>query len=77
MSSTLVWEPVIKERNHALSNELKFLLRKTTGRDPVSEFFCNDDINYLNGLKDAGVKGAQELITAIEKHGEIKVYEDF
>jgi len=73
MSSNLVWEPVIHQQND-LPDELKFALRKGYGAQ-VDVLMGSRDIPYLKGLNDGGVKGAKELIEAIEKHGEILVKE--
>jgi hypothetical protein len=32
---------------------------------------------YLNGLRDGGLKEAQELIDAIEEHSEVKLKEEY
>ena len=34
------------------------------------------DIPYVQGLRDAGVKGAQELIDVLRKHGAIILWHE-
>lgn len=73
MSSNLIWEPVDR-KTHDLPSELKFALRNRYDGH-VDAIMGDNDISYLSGLKDAGVKGADKLIEAIEKYGEIAVKE--
>ena len=74
MSTNLYWEPV-KHNAHPLSDKLKYALRN---RSPILDNARMDsnDIPYLNGLSDAGIKDAQDLIDAINKHHEIIVWEE-
>lgn len=74
MSSSLIWEPVVKQKENDLDDQLKFSLRKRYG-DPVNLRFNHQDLGYLRGLSDCEVKGADELIEAIKKHGEVLVKE--
>ena len=80
MSSNLMWRP-FKEASGSLPKELKRAISKRLwgsdgscgiGDDRVDE----SDIPYLEGLMDAGVKGAAELITLIRKHGEIQLWHE-
>ena len=74
MSSSLYWEPVNKE-NKYFPDELKYALRKRFGSLIERVALNYDDVSYLEGLRDAGVKGAEELISAIEKHDEVVIWE--
>lgn len=76
MSSNLYWIQTAVPSNHALSDELKFALRKEYG-EPVRLNLDESDLSYLRGLFHAGLKDAEKLIKAIHKHGEIRVFEDF
>ena len=80
MSSSLLWKPVIPEKGHSLSTDLKFLLRKKYG-SIVDIVLDDSDILYLSGLRDASSKTIkkeiQTLINAIEKVGRIKVWEQY
>lgn len=73
MSSSLVWEPV-NRKTKFLEDSVKFALRKKYG-DPVDAVLSGDDVPYLQGLRDAGIKGIDALLEAIEKHHEIEVKE--
>lgn len=73
MSTNLYWKPAIKT-GEGLSDQLKFALRKRYGW-PVSAICDENSIAYLQGLADADVRGAAELIAAIEKHGEVEIFE--
>lgn len=73
MSMGLYWRP---ERNTSgeLPDDLKRALQKRYGT-PLLDYCLDDcDLSYLAGLRDAGVKGANELIHAIEKHERIQIY---
>jgi len=75
MSSTLYWEPVNREQKD-IPDALKYVLQKREG-GTVRTTMGHNDILYLRGLMDAGVKGAEELIEAIEKHDQVFVHEQF
>lgn len=75
MTANLYWEPII-EPKRSLSDELKYALRKRFDIERGQKQRLDEsDINYLSGLKDGGVKGTDELIEAIKKHGEVEIFE--
>ena len=79
MSSTLKWEPIV-ETGRPLSDDLKYLLRKRYGGTVYNVTLDEDQISYLEGLKDASndkrvCKEIQLLIDAINKHENIKLWE--
>jgi hypothetical protein len=75
MSSNLGWEP--EDRNiKPLSDELKYAMRKKFS-EPVNYVLDKHDMSYLEGLRDGGIAEAQFLLDAIEKHGRIRVREQF
>ena len=76
MSSTLRWRPTHTSGND-LPYELKRALHKRTDGEPVKGEFTEASIQYLQGLRDGGVVGADKLIEAIEKHGSVEVWEEF
>ena len=76
MSSCLVWSPIVKQNENDLPNDLKFVLRKKYG-EPINANMDESDIPYINGLIDAGVKGAEELREIIEKHIEVELKEQY
>ena len=75
MSSTLMWEPLRRNKKD-LPNEMKYILRKKYG-EPVKIVLSERDIEYLQGVKDAGVESIETLINAIEKYQEILVQEEW
>ena len=76
MSSTLYWEPANRKMKD-LPDALKYVLQKKFSGSGIDTIMCDGDVPYLNGLKDAGVKGAEELIEAIEKYHEVRIAEIF
>jgi len=75
MSSALYWEPVKEPKNY-FTDEIKFALRKKLDEGYICNYTINNSmIPYLEGLRDAGVKGASAVIKALEKHGKIKLKE--
>jgi hypothetical protein len=75
MSSTLSWAPYTVQAEPSLPYYLKTVLVKRYGDSLDGVHMASEDISYLAGLRDAEVKGADELISAIEKHGEISLRE--
>lgn len=80
MSSTLMWRPVSKEA-YDLPLELKRVVSRklwdTDGSCGGGEVTANVDfIPYLEGIRDSGIKGAQELIDAINQHGEVILWHE-
>ena len=74
MTMNLYWTPILPPDDNNLSDQLKFALRKRfNGCVEMTMNVCS--IPYLQGLSDGGIKDAQKLIAAIEKHDEIRVYE--
>jgi len=67
MSGTLMWKPVVRDGS-SLPVALKWALQK---RSAYCRNWTMKDIPYLEGLVDGQVEGAQELLAAIEKHGEV------
>lgn len=76
MSSTLTWRPAITD-NASLPNELKFVLRTKFGGNIKDRMFNRYDLGYLDALVDAGIKGADQLIEAIQLHKEVIVTEEY
>ena len=75
MSSTLIWEPLNRKKKD-LPDEIKYILRKKYG-EPINIVLRENDIGYLQGIKDAGVLSIEILINAIEKYQEIVVQEEW
>lgn len=70
MSSNLYWQPV--DDGYDLPDELKFKLREEY-QLPVT--MSHSDLPFLKGLIVCDINGAKDLFQAIEKHGEVRVYE--
>lgn len=73
MSQSLYWKPVIKQRSNDLDDQLKFILRD---KNKIPADFGFADLQYLEGLRDAGIRGAEDLIEAINKHEVVRVFEE-
>lgn len=74
MGQNLYWRPKSNLRND-LSDALKRVLRDKRELSGAREHtYSQSEISYLRGLVDAGIDGAQELIDAIERHGEVIVW---
>lgn len=81
MSLNLYMAPVIPRRGTDLPDALKFILRGNEEWSSslgvgVDHIATANDLPYLRGLNDAGVDGASQLIAAVAKHGEVRVYTD-
>jgi len=74
MSSSLYWQPV-RKRNKTFDTSLKWALREQYGY-PVHVILTGSNVPFLTGLKIGKVKDADKLIEAIEKYGEVKVWEE-
>jgi hypothetical protein len=76
MSSNLCWEPVYRAQK-VLPYALKLAMQKRFGGTVRDRNLDGADVPYLEGLRDAGIAGADDLIAAIEKFGTINVTELF
>lgn len=70
MSSSLYAQPFRPKKGKCLSDSLKFALRNRyeIGNSSKPNIFNQTDLPYLQGLYDAGLKDAMELIDLIQKH---------
>ena len=77
MSSSLNWSPA--KSSGTLPSILKLAMsdRYSDSSGCIEHVFSGTDLAYLEGLRDAKVEGAQELIDLIVKHGEVRVYEQW
>ncbi len=75
MSTNLYWRPnqPVKKYNAGPDAGLKWALEKRYGLG-VNINMTDNHLEYLRGLADADVKGAQDLIDAIEKYDKIQVF---
>lgn len=72
MSTSLKWTPEYKKWTSLKIP--KSILHKRNGFH-VEYVFTDRDVPYLEGLKDADVPGAQDLIVAIAKYDSVLVRE--
>lgn len=70
MSGKLVCKVRPKSNYKNLPFELRLVLEKKWSFPAIVGF---SDINYLQGLNDAGVKGAEELIELIHQFEELEL----
>jgi hypothetical protein len=77
MTTSLYWQPAQRPAGNHLPDALKFILRKRfRGDGPcVRRTMGSADLDYLRGLADADVDGAQDLIDAIDQHGDVELEE--
>lgn len=76
MSSTLYFQPR-QTGEKQLPDELKFVLRDGKYFGGLPRVVHNYDLSYFHALADANIKGAQKVIDAIEKYGEVELREEF
>jgi len=77
MSSSLVFRPVIQQEDVYLNDRIKHILQKKYDQTVIDTIMDSGDIDYLKGLRDAGVEGAKTLIDAVNEYGRIHVDEIF
>ncbi len=81
MSSTLMWRPANSDGN-SLPYDLKKVISRrlwdTDGSCGSGVATVNEtDIEYLEGLQDAGIDGASELIKIIQEHGDVQLWHEY
>ena len=77
MSTNLCWRTIDPE-NHWMPKELKHKISRkywehdgSLGGEPI--LIDMSDYKYFEGLRDAGVDGAEDILNALEIHGEIEI----
>lgn len=78
MSSNLFWEPVVKVRNSSVSDKAKYALRIRFGDGFMVTGVKLDSshLEYLEGMRDAGIDDIGVMVDAIHEHGEIRIFEE-
>lgn len=71
MSEQLHWRPTRIIENQVGDNLLKAIMTK---RHKLPYQLDMHDIEYLKGVRDSGVNGAEELINAIGMHSQIELF---
>lgn len=74
MSSSL--SAYIRRGGVPLTSQIKYIFQGKYG-SPIKKTLSESDCDYLNGLKDAGVDGAETLIELIDKFGEVEIMEEY
>lgn len=73
MTMNLYWRPVSDGKS--LPDDLEYALRKRWGEGWGERSLYTEDVPYLEGLRDAGLKSAQVLLNALEEHDQVVLYE--
>ena len=81
MSSTLNWKPV-ETSNGYFEDDLKRILgKKFFGGDGScwdgGVIMGSDNLQYLSGLADGGIKDATALIKIIKKYGSVELFLEY
>ena len=63
MSGTLKWKPI--KSKGSLPDELRFIFENKYSF-PVE--MSSSDVSYIEGLRDAGIKSASDLLELLEKY---------
>jgi hypothetical protein len=80
MSASMLWRPVNPKPDGEYVEDAfrQAIAKRLWGGDASSSTQPHEldasDLPYLNGLRDGGVKGAQVIIDAIQKHGSIEIW---
>lgn len=76
MSTSLYWKPIIRAKSEDLADQLKYVIREkffdSLGTDSIT--VNQSELDYFEGLKDAGIEDAETVIELINKHGEICLF---
>jgi hypothetical protein len=70
MSATLKMRPA--DRGTTLPDELRYALERAQER--IDRIFDESDVPLFRGLKAGGVKGADEVLKAIEKWEHVELF---
>lgn len=74
MTTSLYWKPISTDE-YGVSDHLRNILRKHCDQVCVFTTLDQSDISYLQGLADAGIADATNLMAAIREYGEIQLFE--
>lgn len=80
MSASMHWRPVVRQPEGGyVDDAVRYkLARRLWDQDgslsTEPHELDKDDLPYLEGLRDGGTQGAQDLIDAIKKHGSIEIW---
>lgn len=71
MPSNFYWRPVC-DNNEPINKQLKWILSE---EERIDSPLSTKDLEFLKGLRAAGIQDADKLIDAIERFGYIELYE--
>ena len=74
MSTTLYYEIVMPLVEKWLPDKLKWVLKDKYDIEQGKYRLKERDIDYLSGLRDAGMKEVEKLISGIKKYGEVDIW---
>lgn len=73
MTANLCWRTPVKNAK-SLPDQLRRALTKKLNLDNGGWVIADESLeDYLEGLRDAGCEGAEELLELIEKFGEVEL----
>jgi len=75
MSSTLCFRPVTRDAETLPDGLKRALSKKLDGTSKI--IFSANNYEYINGLIDAGVDGADQLLNEIGIHGEVELWLEY
>jgi hypothetical protein len=74
MGTTLYFRPVLPKTEKALDDRLKYILKEKFHIDQGTVRLNRSNLDYIQGLSDAGVPGASYLNNAILKYEAVDVW---
>ena len=78
MSMSLYWRPIKPDNSKSLPDALKYILRNYFDCNPIDAVIIGDNLvfrAFLRGLREGSIDGAGELLTLLDSHEKIKLYE--
>ena len=76
MGSTLNWKP-LEEYKGSLPRELRNALQRRSPNGLADGKYDHSDLDFLDGLRICGIKGAEVLIGLIHEHDAVYLEEIF
>jgi hypothetical protein len=74
MSTSLYFKPVLPEKYKALNDTLKYILKEKFDLNQGTVRLTRNHLEYLNGLNDAKVPGADILIKNINQYDAVDIW---
>lgn len=73
MTTHLYWRPDVEPEGHRLPDALRHIFEKQDRRQMAPCVLAEQEIPYVEGLRDAGVEGADELLVNLQAHGRLRL----